>query len=363
MQTLRNHIVGMLRVRFPELLRILRVAKYRASRIRSMNAGAASATKKAGADGEDEAYARLIDLTTRARQMTERNRQLERLVSERRDEKASNNEIYKKQTLFHQYLMFDINPQIILNAVLRKEAFGEPSSCPVPPKEIPIELVERFTLGGRMKVVDHWVDDTYPGNYPLIYTEAEISAYLRRVSEGMTYIYGGLDESVREALAKYPVNGLRVVNLGSITPWYEATLLHFGAKPTTLDYNTILTHTDRIETLVVPEVKLDELQFDAALSISSFEHDGLGAYGDPLDPDGDLHAMKRLKKIVKPGGLLYLNVPTGPDQLMWNRARVYGKARLPLLMEGWTWVDSFGMREEFLEGKFNGDPLFVLRND
>ncbi len=32
--------------------------------------------------------------------------------------------------------------------------------------------------------------------------------------------------------------------------------------------------------------------FDMALSISSFDHDGLGRYGDPLDPVGDLKAMR-----------------------------------------------------------------------
>jgi Caenorhabditis protein of unknown function, DUF268 len=36
--------------------------------------------------------------------------------------------------------------------------------------------------------------------------------------------------------------------------------------------------------------------FDAGFSISSFEHDGLGMYGDPLDPDGDLKAMRKMKQ-------------------------------------------------------------------
>ena len=29
-------------------------------------------------------------------------------------------------------------------------------------------------------------------------------------------------------------------------------------------------------------------KYDVCLSISSFDHDGLGRYGDPLDPSGDL---------------------------------------------------------------------------
>ena len=42
--------------------------------------------------------------------------------------------------------------------------------------------------------------------------------------------------------------------------------------------------------------------FDVILSISSFEHDGLGRYGDPLDPDGDLRSMKEAAQILRPGG-------------------------------------------------------------
>ena len=37
-------------------------------------------------------------------------------------------------------------------------------------------------------------------------------------------------------------------------------------------------------------------RFDVVLSISSVEHDGLGRYGDALDPDADLHAMRFLQR-------------------------------------------------------------------
>ena len=34
--------------------------------------------------------------------------------------------------------------------------------------------------------------------------------------------------------------------------------------------------------------------YDCIFSYSSTEHCGLGRYGDPLDPDGDLTAMKHI---------------------------------------------------------------------
>jgi hypothetical protein len=40
---------------------------------------------------------------------------------------------------------------------------------------------------------------------------------------------------------------------------------------------------------------------DFVFSFSSWEHDGLGRYGDPIDPWGDVKAMQRASCYVKPG--------------------------------------------------------------
>lgn len=54
--------------------------------------------------------------------------------------------------------------------------------------------------------------------------------------------------------------------------------------------------------------------FDAIVSISTIEHLGLGAYdADPLDVDGDTHAMQRAWTWLKPGGWLYCDVPYRPN--------------------------------------------------
>lgn len=50
--------------------------------------------------------------------------------------------------------------------------------------------------------------------------------------------------------------------------------------------------------------------FDIVLSISSFDHSGLGRYGDPLDPDGDLRAMRFVRSVMQQKhSLLFLTVP------------------------------------------------------
>jgi SAM-dependent methyltransferase len=53
------------------------------------------------------------------------------------------------------------------------------------------------------------------------------------------------------------------------------------------------------------------------------EHVGLGRYGDPLDPDGDLKAMAELQRVLAPGGALMFVVPVGSPRVVFNAHRVY----------------------------------------
>ena len=54
------------------------------------------------------------------------------------------------------------------------------------------------------------------------------------------------------------------------------------------------------------------------------EHVGLGRYGDPLDPDGDLKAMAELRRVLAPGGNLLFVVPVGRPRVQFNAHRIYG---------------------------------------
>lgn len=53
------------------------------------------------------------------------------------------------------------------------------------------------------------------------------------------------------------------------------------------------------------------------------EHVGLGRYGDPLDPNGDLIAMSELQRVVKIGGSLLFVVPVGRRRIVYNAHRIY----------------------------------------
>ena len=57
------------------------------------------------------------------------------------------------------------------------------------------------------------------------------------------------------------------------------------------------------------------------------EHVGLGRYGDPLDAEGDLKAMRELQRVVAPGGSLFFVVPVGRPVIRFNAHRIYSFAQ------------------------------------
>jgi SAM-dependent methyltransferase len=54
------------------------------------------------------------------------------------------------------------------------------------------------------------------------------------------------------------------------------------------------------------------------------EHIGLGRYGDPIDPEGDLKAAKELQRVLGPGGQLLFVVPLAENPILFfNAHRIY----------------------------------------
>ena len=234
------------------------------------------------------------------------------------------------------------------------------SKIAAPPQEIPPELIDTYTVGGQIPVRKRYFDGTY--SEPVVYSKEVIDTVLAKVAAGKTFYYGKTDLWLRTALQRFPIRGQEVAVMGSVEPIYESTVIHHGGRPTTIEYNKIASDDARLTTLTVAEFERNPRLFDAAFSISSFEHDGLGRYGDPLNPDGDLDAMARMKNVVKANGLLFLAVPVGCDALVWNAHRVYGPIRLPRLLSGWEVLAAFPGQLLFPPVKDGDQPVFVLRN-
>ena len=128
-----------------------------------------------------------------------------------------------------------------------------------------------------------------------------------------------------------------------------------ASQITTLDYTRKIYELDRLVWLHVNDY-LDDLiskkkeleQFDNSASFSSIEHSGLGRYGDPLSPEGDIDAVQQVHCLLKPNGLFWLGLPTSHDDssfIEFNAHRVYGSKRLRLLFRGWNVLDAVRCRD------------------
>ena len=97
---------------------------------------------------------------------------------------------------------------------------------------------------------------------------------------------------------------------------------------------------------------------------------GLASYGAPLDPYGDVKDMQMLSCLIKPGGLLFLGVPVGPDAVVFNVHRIYGRVRLPMMTANFevlqvvrnASVMHLGELWDQIPGVLPAQPVIVLRN-
>jgi len=82
------------------------------------------------------------------------------------------------------------------------------------------------------------------------------------------------------------------------------------------------------------KLKLPENHFDLIVNCSSVEHVGVaGRYGIAADQnDGDLEAVSKFARVLRPGGALIMTAPCGRDAVMAPWCRVYGPERLPRLL-------------------------------
>jgi Caenorhabditis protein of unknown function, DUF268 len=236
--------------------------------------------------------------------------------------------------------------------------------------DIPAELLQAYTMNGLARIGVDWFYSDSSGevlNWSTALYE-EMKDVVRQASKDRGNVYYQTDYLLPDVFSRYSISGRTVAVIGSATPLYEAYIEHFGGQPLTVEYRPIRHDIKDLLTFTFEEamekVKDRSLRSDHALCYSSIEHSGLGRYGDFLDPEGDLLTMEMVRNMVRPGGLFFLQIPVGPDALSWNATRIYGPARLLLLLAGWELVDTFGYQSQLLDGRFGtaSESIFVLKN-
>ena len=239
-----------------------------------------------------------------------------------------------------------------------------------PLQTIPPSLHERFTMNGNIPVLEHYIDSSNPE--PVFNSSSAYEKVFEQLKNRTMDYYGNHIEPFYDAFEKYPVRGKNVLIWGLDGCNCEAMSVYLGATNTiVVDYNLPICLHDKITVLSHHELAESSIKADIAISFSSFEHDGLGRYGDPINPDGDLEAMHNARKYLVPNGIMFLGVPLGSDCLCWNAHRIYGRKRLPLLLRDWNCIDVFHpyMKEIMRASLFDSipgnycQPLLVLQRD
>lgn len=93
---------------------------------------------------------------------------------------------------------------------------------------------------------------------------------------------------------------------------------YFDYRPTSLGLSGMKEGVCDLAALPFADKSLDSLS-----CMHVVEHVGLGRYGDPISPDGDLLAMRELARVVALGGSLFIVVPIGSPRLQFNAHRIY----------------------------------------
>jgi SAM-dependent methyltransferase len=90
---------------------------------------------------------------------------------------------------------------------------------------------------------------------------------------------------------------------------------------------------------------------ESVSSLCVVEHIGLGRYGDPLDPYGSEKAIQELKRVVQPGGDLYISVPLDDEnRIYFNAHRAFREEYLLTLFEPFQIMES-----RYIYGRDFGD--------
>lgn len=88
----------------------------------------------------------------------------------------------------------------------------------------------------------------------------------------------------------------------------------------------VLNVLDNLKSGAADLVNLENFKDESISCLSSMhviEHIGLGRYGDPLDPDGDIKAIKELKRVLAKDGDLLFVIPIGQGKVQFNAHRLY----------------------------------------
>lgn len=129
--------------------------------------------------------------------------------------------------------------------------------------------------------------------------------------------------------------------IGHLSVFREVEVLDIRPNPAVLS-NVTFHQLDLMESLPGEWIE----STDSLSCLHTIEHFGLGRYGDTLDVNGHLKGLEQLKRMVAPGGRLYLSTPIGPQRVEFNAHRVFAASTVAgWFADGWE-IERFAVIDD-----------------
>jgi hypothetical protein len=181
-------------------------------------------------------------------------------------------------------------------------------------KEFKGGMGDDFQWGRQLPILDEWSASS-----------GSLGAYFHQDLQVADWIY-------QKSPARHVDVGSRIDGfIGHLAVFREVEVLDIRPQPHAIR-NIVFHQLDLMEKLPSEWVECT----DSLSCLHTIEHFGLGRYGDTIDPDGHIKGVEQLKRMVKPGGLLYLSTPIGPQRVEFNAHRIFAaRTLLGWFEDGW----------------------------
>ncbi len=171
-----------------------------------------------------------------------------------------------------------------------------------------------------------------------------ISARVRDAGIGVFAAFGYHTSRSREydfVIDNLPPKGNKILDVGSTGSLLPLKLAKKGYDVHSIDVRSYHEKHPNLTTLCtdIKDTPFTDDFFDAIICVSTIEHVGLSAYGDPEYDGGDVLSMKEFRRILKEDGRLILTTPFAGEYkvLHWRDTyeRIYNYEKIRALFTGW----------------------------